>query len=536
MNETTLNTLFELQDIDGSFQIQILTPNLQNINGLIKFIFNIHIAELLMQYSKNTKNQTIIQKVDNYISLISNEYKSDPTYFLWSLNYQTEKNNCNLETDYLSHAVNLLTSIEVNPGGPYYSNTLKTNKNISVLFNLQIWRFLYNLNVSLKGLSKYLNQFGFNTKIKISTYDVIEKFYYQKNSNKFTFTNIFDNQQISLKCQALTCIINHIQTIQKKSLSRKKLNPTQNRTLIHIEDEISNISTDIAMKFAPYIEEIKSSKSQSFITQLPQQFNNSYLKSKISATNVYPLNLATTYGWIAYTVFDHIWDRESKEDDLAVGTISLRKSHTFFRNWSTKKDWHIFVDNTFNTIDDSFTWETLNCRFKNSQLNRITLCDYNEIEKKYINRSFGLSLGVIAVLYENGYKQDSSEWNHISSVFSHFIASKQINDDAHDWYEDLLTGKINLANYKLIEFVSHQKIKYSTDDKSELQKLYWDNIIVDIMNQVINHANKALDSINSLNHLGSFEILSHAVNNQKLIAKNTLDERQKAIDFIKSFN
>ena len=66
------------------------------------------------------------------------------------------------------------------------------------------------------------------------------------------------------------------------------------------------------------------------------------------------------------------------------------------------------------------------------------------------DKSLGHVLPALAVLFSLGYAPDSIAVDATVSFFKNYLAARQLHDDAHDWKDDLMHGRINAATTQLI--------------------------------------------------------------------------------------
>lgn len=261
------------------------------------------------------------------------------------------------------------------------------------------------------------------------------------------------------------------------------------------------------------------------ITLLPLFFKLSLGENgkKISNELLIRLGAANMFGWIAYTIYDDFLDGEGEVNLLSVANIALRESFTLFSEaLPPKTGFKNFVRQTFDTIDSANSWEITHSRSKES------IPDYGDYSQ-LADKSLGHLLGPVAILFALGYSEKSPELKNLVSFFKHFIIARQLNDDAHDWEDDLKQGHINAVAAELF------KKKKLTDSPDELQKEFWHRTILKTCNDITSHTRKARQNLAKLKIIKNkalFEILLRPID---AAAEKALTERHETLKFIKSY-
>ena len=130
-------------------------------------------------------------------------------------------------------------------------------------------------------------------------------------------------------------------------------------------------------------------------------------------------------------------------------------------------------------LDGSNAWEIENCRAKidgNIFYIPTTLPDFGDYENKYRPAS-GHILSSVAILTQFGKELKTEDWGNIVSYFKHYLIAMQLNDDAHDWEEDLRRGHLSTVVTLLLSDLKKSGWKKETIDLStdlpEIKKIFW---------------------------------------------------------------
>jgi hypothetical protein len=194
------------------------------------------------------------------------------------------------------------------------------------------------------------------------------------------------------------------------------------------------------------------------ITLLPQFFAEA-LKNPIplTAEQGRMLSLANLYIWIAYTIYDDFLDGEGQPAQLPIANIAMRASVDCFRAALPAQDnFQQYVAHALAAMDEADAWEVARCRFvvKSGKVVITHLPDYNGCAT-LAARSFAHALGPMAILAW----QSSGNAQRIESAFRHYLIARQLNDDLHDWLEDIQAGQ---ASYVVTAILRDLNIKPGT--------------------------------------------------------------------------
>ncbi len=195
-----------------------------------------------------------------------------------------------------------------------------------------------------------------------------------------------------------------------------------------------------------FLDKLARSPIGAEIVDLPQAFNQSLAKPLGRACQplLRQLGLANLYGWAAYTIFDDFLDEEGRPGLLPAATLALRYSIAGFGGaLPADSGFQDLVRRTFDTIDSANAWELKHCRcvIRGQQLAVDDLPDYGDLSK-LAERSLGHGLTPLAVLRARGVGPDEPLFDSVRQAFSHYLIARQLNDDAHDWQEDLRNGHL----------------------------------------------------------------------------------------------
>lgn len=255
------------------------------------------------------------------------------------------------------------------------------------------------------------------------------------------------------------------------------------------------------------------------------------------------LGVANTLGWLAYTIYDNVWDEESDPKTLSIANVALREIAEIFSSiLPSQPEFYSFYRDTMDTMEWSNLWEVLHCRMKITNgtfaVSSYSLPEFGSYEK-LAQKSFGHALGPIAILYSLGFTNKSSEMNNLLGFLRHYLIARQLNDDAHDWQSDLAKGQVTAVVAKILSLY-----KTTYPDKAIVlqrklavfQELFWDSVIVDVCHDIQIHVNASRRYLNELMLISYPQLFEDMLQTIERSAKTAISEREKTLSFIGAYS
>src|SRR5690606_507803 len=124
------------------------------------------------------------------------------------------------------------------------------------------------------------------------------------------------------------------------------------------------------------------------------------------------------------------------------------------------KKFHREVEKIMNRTDAANAWEIMHCRgeIENNALRIKKLPDYGDYWQ-LADRSLGHTVAVVGVMHAAGQKNTKN----ICDFFKHYLIARQLNDDAHDWEEDLAKCHVNAVAARILDIWQNEKNKSVAD-------------------------------------------------------------------------
>lgn len=256
---------------------------------------------------------------------------------------------------------------------------------------------------------------------------------------------------------------------------------------------------------ATWITQICAKDKDGTIRLLPRIFYDSLAPSDHTIEDSFFVGLgqASLFGWIAYTLYDDFLDDEGNLTALPVANVALREMITLFDGTLPHNPgFHQNVTRILDTLEAANAWEVTRCRTSpRVSLKEVgnNLPDYGDLSP-LANRSLGHALGAMAVLHQFGYSKNSREIKHTEAFFRHYIIARQLNDDAHDWHDDLSRGHLTAVTTQLLRHaLTTLPPKKHTQSLQKLmpllEDLYWRREILLICDTIDHHLAAARSAI-----------------------------------------
>ncbi|NTU66330.1 MAG: hypothetical protein HGB08_00200 [Candidatus Moranbacteria bacterium] len=340
--------------------------------------------------------------------------------------------------------------------------------------------------------------------------------------------------------------------IRNDSFKSANRNSETKREMIH--ERIIRKTTDIfpQSKGCAYSALSKQAKkmSESYyaknITLLPYEFHKSLdiaISSRIGSYAIEEFGVANLLGWIAYSAYDDFYDGEGKASELPAANLCLLElTAIFMKHAAGNKDFLSLFHEIMISIEDANLWEMENCRASLSG-NGFHLpkrlpaySDYSRLA----DRSMGHALGPIAIASMLGFKKRSSAMNGIVGMFRCYIIAKQLNDDAHDWEEDIRNGSLTPVVCMILK-IWRKKNKNRTEinlskDIRTFQEIFWYQVIGIVCKDILSYAAKAREQLGRLDMVENKDFFDRMIEKEENSAKKAIEERSNTLDFIRSFD
>lgn len=326
---------------------------------------------------------------------------------------------------------------------------------------------------------------------------------------------------------------------EKLAHTPKPVTDVPNSVFSLAQKKISSLPDPLHGTLLQVISDVYASKNSTEITRFAYKFNQS-LKNPLSRQDTFldKLGAANLYGWSAYTIYDNFLDAEGNPLLLSAANTSLRLSYELFLQAYPKQTFQTYIRETFAAIDNANTWELAYSQFNTYKKRTITigpLPDYGNLWP-LAERSIGHTIAPLAVLAKSGIEPNSPEFQAVYIALRHYLIAKQLDDDAHDWQEDFLHGRVTYVVAVLLSEMAVPQGTYTFNTLlPAMQKHFWHNTLATICLEMKRQVQVSRTSLESAQQLNSSNVITAMLDTIDGSIKTTLSKQAQTKEFLKHF-
>lgn len=295
---------------------------------------------------------------------------------------------------------------------------------------------------------------------------------------------------------------------------------------------------DLRRHTAVVLERILSQDTDRQIVLLPKLVAQ-FAHTEVSAKTLRGLAAISLWGWMAYTGFDDFLDQEGDPKLLPSAVLAHRYMFAAVRStMAGNMPFQAEVTDILNRLDGANAWEASHCRgvVKRNRLFIEQLPDYSDLWQ-LADRSLGHVIAGVGVLYDAGYASTSPEMTGLREFFRNYLIARQLNDDAHDWQDDLSRGHVNavavLVLQKWLEGrgrTLRKGIDLATQGDT-LRLIMWEHVISQVCMTIDQHIIQARAVVNELDAFDAAPLLALLLPIEQA-SRTALRSRDDALEFI----
>lgn len=280
------------------------------------------------------------------------------------------------------------------------------------------------------------------------------------------------------------------------------------------------------------------------ITLLPYYFAQS-LKNNTAISNdlIIELGVANLYGWIAYTIYDDMYDNEGSTTLLPIAHICSRELTRIFIFVVDSDEFIWLFNNVMTNLDYANWWEMQYSQIpiEDNQLliGNFNAIDFNSFLEKLADKSLGHALGPLAILFSLGYTKQSPEIQYLIDFFRNYLIIKQLNDDAHDWEQDMRKGRITPIVSILIQnyLLENPELAISLNQTmSKFKQRFWIDQLPYICTLIIEYSQKARENLLKLGTILDITYLESLLIPIEQSAQQAIMEQKQALKFLDKYD
>ncbi len=457
-------------------------------------------------------------------------------------------NNQIFSAQHFAKILKLLLAFQNSSGGPYYtwivpSDFSKEWRDIDIAVNCNIAKFLYIFNTKPLGLYKYIesqtNRSNFKSQYycgDLPTIYFLSRFYDGPNKNKviqhllqkrkkgiwnnpqdtalattallnlgvptsklkaavkylkslkpadikpypFCYDPVQNGQQYAAGSTALTAalVLETLDKYDKALLAAKATTGPQQQfyqaVVKHIHKDEASLPQPMRKHILHWVNQVLTQDKTHKIV-----LSSYWAKNKAPLPQVKLASLATFYGWMNYLLQDKLLDNKGSADLLPLANYFARQLHQTV----TKLEKHQpgamkLLSELCQTMDEANLQELKHFRLTLEQLQKlhtIPLPTKTMYWSLLANKSIGFAFG--PALFNKKPLQ----------FYHHYLTARQLNDDAHDWEQDLQEGQLNCVSIELLKLwrkANPNKTLTIKNAGKELRPLFWKKHIKTVALQI----------------------------------------------------
>jgi hypothetical protein len=255
------------------------------------------------------------------------------------------------------------------------------------------------------------------------------------------------------------------------------------------------------------------------------------------------LGAANIHGWIAYTIFDDIMDGDAGARMIPVAATALRELTTIYeRAFASSPAFLQLFHQILDGLESATYWEASECRIPLDDRGRstgpYTIPDYAD-DGQLAAKSFGHALGPIAILYAGGATKDPTEVEHLMAFCRHFLIARQLNDDAHDFADDLKRGRVSSVGALLLkEWFPDGTVPVGISfrrNARRLRSIFWMDTVQKVCERIFVHTARARDALAEMGVVAEPRFLERLLEPLESSAREALTQRDTTMDFLREY-
>lgn len=383
------------------------------------------------------------------MTLTTHRVDTDPLYDVClSLAALVQKNKYAIDGSLLAHLAKRLIIAEVRPGGPYRNEAGE----VDAATNLAVGYLFLCIRKPLPAVVQFIEKLPEADKLSVPLY----------------------KKYLTLLASYVTPPL-----------------PKAEQIYTRIEASLAKLDAPVRDSAISFLARVKSADKHYEITLLADRFHQSLLTPKHSHYTT-TLGEANVYCWIAYTIYDHLIDGEKVINYLPVANIATRLSIERYSSiFPVNHPFLKTIQRVFTAMDSANAWELTYCRLKATpthlSIDRLPLYRQRHILAR---RSFGHTLGPLALASLAG--GTAAQLADIRRGLSHYLITRQLNDDMHDWRQDLREGHVSPVIALLLRQAGITQGTYAIETLSEmLTPLFWSKTVTAMNKTIHDHAEAA---------------------------------------------
>jgi hypothetical protein len=242
---------------------------------------------------------------------------------------------------------------------------------------------------------------------------------------------------------------------------------------------------------------------------------------------VVKLGMGSVWGWLSYTIVDHLLDGEAEAEWLPVALVALRRLGGVYEEVEREVSGAAnLYTRWMDEMDEANFGEVTQARAMwpadRKELLGMKLPNWGKVTMLSL-RSMGHALGPAVVAMKGGASGEASR-----QFYELVLSARQLNDEMHDWVEDLRAGRLTYVNTRVLRWAKESRVKPTEE---EMTKGFWEALLTDMAQEVLELGKRAGELVKAESYEKP-EVVLEMIEQQMLPARKALRERQRTLEFL----
>ncbi|HEX5744266.1 MAG TPA: prenyltransferase/squalene oxidase repeat-containing protein [Candidatus Saccharimonadales bacterium] len=329
--------------------------------------------------------------------------------------------------------------------------------------------------------------------------------------------------------------------IETSAAGRRVRRPATETVLSMAGKRSAGLEEELRAPLMRSLKDLAASGNGEDIISLARRFNASLIAPlPATAANgklLDTLGLANLWGWLAYTIYDGFLDGEGEPHLLPAANAAARRSlDTFLECMPEDRAFGALVRRTFDAMDGANAWEQAGCRFavRSDSIYIGRLPDYGDMSV-LAGRSLGHALPVMAVLAAAGHDVDGAPARHMLAALKRYLIVRQLNDDAHDWAEDLVRGHVTPVVAAVLSDLQLSGDRRTAELMPTARRRFWRHTLPKVCRQMEGHIASGRSELHKSGLLKPDNVVERLFDGLEESIKDTLARQGEAEAFLRHY-
>jgi hypothetical protein len=397
----------------------------------------------------------------------------------------------------LAHLAQQLIAAEAQPGGPYTDE----HKQLTVELNAAIGRLFRLMGHPLPNVDAYLA--SVNTTLSSADRASLEQ--YKK---------------------------------VRDASSHATIKPKRHTSYHRAAETLSLLEEPVQAQTLQFLTRIEAADATREIAAISQFTKLALKDARIPPAKLQMLGEANVHSWIAYSIYDHILDKEADASLLPAANVCMRLAlERYKQSLPARHPLQPLITHYFDKVDTTSAWELTACRFniKDDSIHIGALPNYEQHEALAWRSCIHILGPQIVASFTPSMSRKHVE--HLTIGLHHYLIARQLGDDIHDWREDLIAGRISAVVALLLsrQGVREDSVHNLTELVAAIQEDFLDAGAIEVSNLILQHAEHALSQLTTAGCDPTSELID-LVRRLERMAQGSIHHQQQFISFRRTYS